>query len=110
MQQTNTARHGQLDPVAIEAVIKQSFGKCTDEVLLAPKASAEAFGWLEEIFKCIKEESHKDSPDRFRLANLAGAGAYLAFDYQNFVGCEHETMVDALSAVGIKTHEDVSHG
>ena len=103
MQETKTTATvpDQLTPDEIDAVIVQAFGAHAADVLIPVKASAEAFGWLEAIFKSIADEAHKDRPDSFRIRDLAGAGVHIAFDYSNVIGCEHEDMVDKLNAVRV---------
>ena len=103
MQQTKTTptAPAQLTPDEIDAVIVQAFGEHAVDVLIPVKSSAEAFGWLDAIFKSIADEAHKDRPDTSRIKRLAGAGAYIAFDYSNDIGCAHEEMVDHLDAVRV---------
>lgn len=103
MQQTKTTATAptQLTPEEISAVILKAFGAPAADVLLPVKASAEAFGWLEAIFRSIADEARKDKPDTFRIKDLAGAGVHIAFDYSNVIGCQHEDMVDKLDAAKI---------
>jgi hypothetical protein len=103
MQQTTTtaAVPAQLTPEEIDAVILQAFGQRAADVVLPVKASAEAFGWLDAILRSIGDEARKDKPDSFRIRDLAGAGAYIAFDYSNCIGCQHEDMVDRLNAAKV---------
>ena len=98
---TTATSPAQLTPDEIDAVIVQAFGAHAADVLIPVKASAEAFGWLEAIFKSIADEAHKDSPDTLRIRDLAGAGGNIAFDYSNCIGCAHEDMVEKLNAAQV---------
>ena len=89
-------------PKAVEATISQAFGKVPDDVLISVRAGVEVLGWLDSICRCIEEETRKDEPRILHIRELAGAGKYLAADYGNCIDCEHEQMVDSLTAAGIE--------
>lgn len=90
-------------PDALMATCKDAFGLLPEDVIAPILCGADAFHWMDEIFKTIKEEAEKNGPvSHFRIKHLAEAGAYLAFDYANFLGTQHEDMTEKLATAGIK--------
>lgn len=74
------------------------------DVIAPTKVAADVCHWLNEIFKTIKEEAEQNWPvSHFRIKYLADAGAYLAFDYANYLGCQYEDRAANLAKAGIKT-------
>lgn len=88
---------------ALITACKEAFGLYPEDVASHAKSGADVCHWFEEIFKVIREEAEKNSPvSHFRIKYLASAGAYLALDYANYLGCEHEDMASSLAKVGIE--------
>lgn len=89
---------------AITSACEKAFGEHPEDVISPIKSAADLCHWLDEIFKTIKEEAESNGPvSHFRIKHLANAGAYLAFDYSNYLGCHHEEMSACLKKAGIKT-------
>lgn len=87
----------------IMSVCEKAFGLHPEDVIAPTKAAADMCHWLDEIFKTIRAEAESNGPvSHFRIKHLANAGAYLAFDYSNYLGCQHEDMAAKLAEVGIK--------
>lgn len=95
---------------ASKEIVKQLFGDYPEDVISPIKSAADTLGWLEEIFNTIKNEALKER-NGCRIKQLAEAGAYLASDMSNYVGCAHENYIDRLIAAGLapKT-EGQNHG
>lgn len=74
---------------------KALLGKHPDDVLMPMKAASDTLSWLEELFKTIAADA-LDAREGYRIKHLAEAGAYIACDFANFVGAEHESMRDHL--------------
>lgn len=88
---------------ALSEACNEAFGLHPEDVAAPIKAGADVCLWLDEIFKTIREEAEKNGPvSHLRIKYLANAGAYLAFDYANYLGSQHEDMTEKLATVGIK--------
>ena len=88
---------------ALMTACDEAFGLHPEDVVAPIKGGADICHWLDEIFKTIEEEAEKNGPvSHFRIKHLANAGAYLASDYANYLGCQHEDMAANLAKVGIK--------
>jgi hypothetical protein len=80
---------------------KALFGKHPVDVISPIRSAAEVLGWLEEIFQVISREAEAARMNTVRVKSLADAGAYLASDFGNYVGVEHETMLESFRLCGI---------
>ena len=86
----------------IMSACDDAFGLHPEDVIAPIKCAADLCHWLNEILKTIKEEAEQNGPaSHFRIKYLADAGAYLALDYSNYLGCQHEDMAANLAKVGI---------
>ncbi|MCM8600053.1 MAG: hypothetical protein NFW04_15585 [Candidatus Accumulibacter sp.] len=85
---------------ACTAAFLIAFGQHPEDVLGPAKMAAKGFGWLNEILVSIQRETEgeKFSP---RIVKLAGAGAYLAVELENYCSSERESMLQKLQEVGI---------
>lgn len=70
-----------------------------DGALTPMRAAVDAFEWLEELAKTIREASADVDGDRqaahlvlARISRLAAAAAYIASDTGNFIDCAREDM------------------
>lgn len=88
-----------LDESSRKAVVAEACGGSPEDVLIALNSASDALNWIEEIFRVI-EESALHEHRRFRVRNLAAAGAYLAAEFGNFADVAHEQMRDGLIASG----------
>lgn len=84
------------------------FGKHPADVISPIRSAAEVLGWIEEIFQVISQEVAVGRMNSVRVKSLADAGAYLASDFGNYVGVEHETMLESFRLSGFVA-EGVSH-
>ncbi len=79
---------------------KALFGQYPEDVIGPIKSAADALLWLEEIFTTIKNEALNERKG-YRIKRLADAGTYIAQEFSNYAGCEHETMLARLHDAGI---------
>lgn len=84
---------------AIE-LCEELFGEHPEDVISPINGAHDTLIWLEEIFKTISSEA-LIAGNGYRIKRLAEAGAHLAFDMANSVGCHHETMIDRLRNAGV---------
>lgn len=88
---------------ALTIACDEAFGHHPEDVVAPIKSGADVCNWLDEIFKTILEEAERNGPaSHYRIKHLANAGAYLAFDYANHLGRQHEDMAENLAKAGIK--------
>ncbi len=97
---TGTATASAESPAYVENV-KALFGSHPEDVIRPIKTAADVLGWLEEILQTIVQEVGRGRNNSVRLKSLAEAGAYLAADFCNLVGCEHERLLEALRQAGV---------
>lgn len=83
------------------------FGAHPEDVISPIKSTAEALGWLEEIFNTIKNEEI-DRPNSGRIKKLAELGAYIALDIGNYADSEHEQRLDFLQKAGVVNSVEVA--
>lgn len=86
---------------AVEAL----FGDHPEDVISPIKSAAEAFGWIEEILLTIVRDTDGSGRSTLRIKRLADAGAYLACEFSNYTGCEHERLLGRLQAAGVVADE-----
>ena len=84
---------------AVETV-KELFGAHPEDLISPIKSASDALIWLEEIFSTIQKEALNER-NGYRIRNLAQAGAYLASDMGNHVGCLHENYFERLKVAGV---------
>jgi len=87
---------------ALNMAVKQAFGNYPEDVISPINSGAEVLGWLEEICKIIRDEASAEKPDIFRIRKLADAGSYVACEFSDGGGSQHEEMVENLAQAGIK--------
>lgn len=83
-----------------EKLCKEMFGEMPEDVISPINSASDALFWLDAIFTAIKKEA-EGGCNLIQIRLLAEAGAYLAMDYGNFAGCQHETMLRSLKAQGL---------
>lgn len=81
------------------AAVEQLLGERPADVIETINSAAEALGWLEEIFIIIKDDA-ADDRKRCRVEKMAAVGAYIAFDYANYAGCQYEEYREQLQKAG----------
>ena len=84
-------------------------GEHPSDIIAIDESAADAFGWLEEIFRIIEESLAATEKGSFlpaigRISNLAGIGRQVAFDFGETMIGRHMSMTKALVAAGIETH------
>lgn len=80
---------------------REIFGEHPEDVISPMDTAAETLGWLEEIFRVIKEEADAGKANSERVRRLAEAGAYLASDISNYVDGRYETIRNHLRVAGL---------
>lgn len=81
--------------------VQALFGEHPEDVISPTKSAAEAFGWIEEILLTIVRETEDAGRRTLRIKRLADAGAYLACEFSNYTGCEHERLIGRLQEAGV---------
>lgn len=72
------------------------FGEHPEDVIAPIKCAADALWWLDEIFKTLsREELHERNS--IRIKHLSECGSYLANEFANFAGCQHEAIQTRIS-------------
>ncbi len=90
------------DATTLKEAAHKAFDLHPEDVISPARCGAEAFHWLDEIFKTIRDEARNNALGcTHRIKHLADAGAYLAFDYANYCGSQYEGMARHLSNAGI---------
>jgi hypothetical protein len=90
----------------IEQTIKDAFGLWPEDVIAPARMASDVFHQLAELFKTIKDEAEKNGPvSHRRIKHLAGAGAYLAFDFGELASGQFSDMAAHLNAAGIQIGE-----
>ena len=84
-----------------EAIIRASFGQHPEDVISPVKTAADVFSWLEEIFASIRREAEGERVNTTRIRNLADCGVYVAAEFTNYLGVEHEGMSRSLASAGL---------